>query len=161
MKRLLHHLYFSLSFSGLLLCLQCKDTDWLSLQLHLRKILDRSASQASLPRWPDQLYYRPRSGPYVCATPREKEKRHNPVFKIHCTWKSCCHSQWKHFELHDAVMSQRLQTQRRRADGQPEKNIQWVKNELCLHFMGCPPQRLKKTDLVRSWASFLFQGWNI
>lgn len=73
---------------------------------------------------------RPRSAPYICATPHKEGEayshpaqslwrlcrlagKHNPIFKNHwghCTLKSCCHSRWNHFELHHAVMSQSLQT---------------------------------------------------
>lgn len=92
---------------------------------------------------------RPRSAPCVCATPRKEEKstlalhshsmcrlagKRNPIFKIHWCHCTCCHSQWKHFELHDAAMSQ--------TDRDVELMVSQTgmskesRNELCLHFMG-------------------------
>lgn len=120
------------SLSCLLLLLQCRVTDWLSLQLHFSKfkIGEPVRLQDGQSNCITVHTCRPRSAPYICATPHKEGEayshpaqslwrlcrlvgKHNPIFKNHwghCTLKSCCHSWWNHFELHHAVMSQSLQT---------------------------------------------------
>lgn len=111
-------------FSGLLLLLRCKEPDWLSLHLHFSKfesanhdwlakmarpvvLTCRHADQGQLPT---SVPHPERSLLQCCTVCLCRSAgKHNPIFKIHWCHCTCCHSQWKHFELHDAAMSQSLQ----------------------------------------------------